>query len=126
MRTLRITIGPVEIYAELQKGAAADAFWQAAPFKSDAWVEQGFVYFQAPFNVPAEPTLVVAEAPAGAIGFWPAEGLVAIGFESPSKSPNDGLVRFRSPASVWARSRSDLSALDHVVDGDPVEVDPLD
>ena len=126
MRTLRITIGPVEIYAELQKGAAADAFWQAAPFKSDAWVEQGFVWFQAPFNLPPEPALAVVEAPVGALGFWPEEGLAAIGFKSPAGSANRGIVRFRSPANVWARSRSDLSALDHVVDGDPVEVDRLD
>ncbi len=126
MRTLRITIGPVEIYADLQNGAAADAFWEAAPFKSDAWVEEGFIYFRAPFNLPPQPALAVVEAPAGALGFWPEEGLAAIGFKSPPDSANGGLVRFRSPASVWARSRSDVSALNHVLDGDPVEVDPLD
>ena len=126
MRTLRITIGPVEIYAELQDAAAADAFWKAAPFKTSAWADEGFVYFQAPFNLESGSAPAVVEAPAGALAFWPEEGLAAIGFASPSGSADLGSVRFRSPANVWARSRSDVSALKHVVDGDPVEVEPLD
>ena len=126
MRTLRIMIGPVEIYAEMHDAAAADAFWRAAPFETEAWVGEGFIYFRAPFSLPPEPELAVAEAPVGALGFWPAKGLVGIGFKSPPDSRSGGLVHFKGSATLWARSRSDVSALVHVVDGDTVKVEPMD
>ena len=123
MRKLKMTIGGIEITAELFDTPTADAIYQNLPFSSTArtWGEE--VYFDTPVTSKNE-----ADArdvvKAGELAFWLAGNAIAIGF-GPTPVSQGEEIRLASPCNVWGRAVEDVRGLMVVKDGDPITVERL-
>jgi hypothetical protein len=123
MRKLKMTIGGIEITAELFDTPTADAIYQNLPFLSTArtWGEE--VYFDTPVTSKNEADARdVVEA--GELAFWLAGNAIAIGF-GPTPVSQGEEIRLASPCNVWGRVVEDVRELMVVKDGDPITVERL-
>ena len=123
MRKLKMTIGGIEITAELFDTPTADAIYQNLPFSSTArtWGEE--VYFDTPVTSKNEADARdVVEA--GELAFWLAGNAIAIGF-GPTPVSQGEEIRLASPCNVWGRAVEDVRGLMVVKDGDPITVEHL-
>jgi hypothetical protein len=123
MRKLKMTIGGIEITAELFDTPTADAIYQNLPFSSTArtWGEE--VYFDTPVTSKNEADARdVVEA--GELAFWLAGTAIAIGF-GPTPVSQGEEIRLASPCNVWGRAVEDVRGLMVVKDGDPITVERL-
>jgi hypothetical protein len=123
MRKLKMTIGGIEITAELFDTPTADAIYQNLPFSSTArtWGEE--VYFDTPVTSENEADARdVVEA--GELAFWLAGTAIAIGF-GPTPVSQGEEIRLASPCNVWGRAVEDVRGLMVVKDGDPITVERL-
>ena len=123
MRKLKMTIGGIEITAELFDTPTADAIYQNLPFSSTArtWGEE--VYFDTPVTSENEADARdVVEA--GELAFWLAGNAIAIGF-GPTPVSQGEEIRLASPCNVWGRAVEDVRGLMVIKDGDPITVERL-
>ena len=123
MRKLKMTIGGIEITAELFDTPTANAIYQNMPFSSTArtWGEE--VYFDTPVTSKNEADARdVVEA--GELAFWLAGTAIAIGF-GPTPVSQGEEIRLASPCNVWGRAVEDVRGLMVVKDGDPITVERL-
>ena len=121
MRKLKMTIGGIEITAELFDTPTADAIYENLPFSSTArtWGEE--VYFDTPVTSDNEAgARDVVEA--GELAFWLAGNAIAIGFGPTPVSQGDE-IRLASPCNIWGRAVEDVRGLMVVKDGDPITVE---
>ncbi|MCH7832996.1 MAG: hypothetical protein IIC55_09020 [Proteobacteria bacterium] len=121
MRKLKMTIGGVEITAELFDTPTADAIYENLPFSSTArtWGEE--VYFDTPVRSENEADARdVVEA--GELAFWLAGNAIAIGF-GPTPVSQGEEIRLASPCNIWGRAVEDVRGLMVVKDGDPITVE---
>ncbi|MCH7936301.1 MAG: hypothetical protein IH994_04305 [Proteobacteria bacterium] len=121
MRKLKMTIGGIEITAELFDTPTADAIYENLPFSSTArtWGEE--VYFDTPVTSENEADARdVVEA--GELAFWLAGNAIAIGF-GPTPVSHGDEIRLASPCNVWGRAVEDVRGLIVVKDGDPITVE---
>ena len=123
MRKLKMTIGGIEITAELFDTPTADAICQNLPFSSTArtWGEE--VYFDTPVTSENEADARdVVEV--GELAFWLAGNAIAIGF-GPTPVSQGEEIRLASPCNVWGRAVEDVRGLMVIKDGDPITVERL-
>ncbi len=121
MRKLKMTIGGIEITAELFDTPTADAIYENLPFSSTArtWGEE--VYFDTPVRSENEAgARDVVEA--GELAFWLAGNAIAIGF-GPTPVSQGEEIRLASPCNIWGRAVEDVRGLMVVKDGDPITVE---
>ncbi len=123
MRKLKLTIGPVELAAELFDTPTADAIYDALPFTSEArtWGEE--VYFTVPVAAAKEPD-ARAVVEAGELAFWVEGHAIAIGF-GPTPISRGDEIRLAAATNIWGRVEGDVRALARVKDGDPIGAERL-
>lgn len=123
MRKLRMTIGGVEITAELLATPTAEAIYEKLPFSSTArtWGEE--VYFDTPVRAANEAD-ARAVVEAGELAFWLAGNAIAIGFGPTPVSEGDE-IRLAAPCNIWGRAVEDVRLLAAVKDGEPITVERL-
>ncbi len=124
MRKIRMTIGPVELLAELRATPTADAIYEALPFSSSAerWGEE--VYFSTPVHVPREPDAKdVVEA--GELAFWVEGDSIAVGFGRTPVSQGDE-IRLAAKTNIWGKALGDVKRLKVVKEGAPVKVEKVE
>ncbi len=124
MRRVRITIGPVELFARLFDTPAGAAIGAAMPFASLASVVGSTVRFPTPAAIGATPANGGAPRP-GDLVISCERGMAGIDFANLPfrRRPRNDAKR---PGNVWARAMGDIAALQHVADGDTVIVEGID
>ena len=121
MRRIKITVGAVELTAELLDTPTAEAIWQALPVASTArtWGEE--VYFAVPVEAALEADAKdVVEA--GELAFWVEGRSIAIGY-GPTPISRGDEIRLAAKTNIWARALADVTRLGAASDGDPVRVE---
>ncbi|MBN2060473.1 MAG: hypothetical protein JW882_08660 [Deltaproteobacteria bacterium] len=123
MRKLKMTIGGVEIHAELFNTPTADAIWTALPFESKAqtWGEE--VYFTTPAAAYLEPDAKDVIEP-GELAFWVNGNAIAIGF-GPTPISRGNEIRLVEPTNIWGRALDDVSRLAPIRSGARIRVEAL-
>lgn len=120
-KTLKITIGDIEIVANLKDTPTAQALYDAAPFtaRASTWGEE--VYFETPVAISAEPDArdVMQK---GEIAFWPPGNAIALAYGRTPVSRGDEM-RLASPSNVFAKTEQDLTVLASVRGGTDITVD---
>ncbi len=121
MRKIKLTIGSVELEAELLKTPTADAVFESLPFDSTAstWGEE--VYFSTPVHVSKEADARDVVKP-GEIAFWVEGDTIAIGYGRTPISQGDE-IRLAAKTNIWAKACSDVKQLRVVKHGDVVKVE---
>ena len=124
MRKLRMTIGGIEITAELFDTPTADALYGAAPFTSSAstWGEE--VYFSTPVSLDREPG-AKAVVEAGELAFWVEGSSIAIGF-GPTPISRGDEIRLAAPTNIWGRAVEDVRTLASVRSGAAIRVEKVE
>jgi len=119
-RRLKMTIGAVEITAELFDTPTADAIYASLPIAATAnlWGEE--VYFATPVSVVREAD-ARAVVEAGELAFWVEGDSIAIGFGRTPISQGDE-IRLAAPTNIWGRALDDVRQLSAVPSGAPVSV----
>ncbi len=123
MRKLKMTIGGIEILAELKNTPTADAIYKALPFtaKASTWGEE--VYFSTPVHVPREAD-AKAVVEAGELAFWVEGDSIAIGF-GPTPISQGNEIRLANPTNIWGKALSDVRALKPVKPGAAIKVEKV-
>jgi hypothetical protein len=123
MRKLKMTIGGVEINAELFETPTADAIWAALPFDAKAQVWGNEVYFTTPATASLEQDAKDVVEP-GELAFWVDGSAIAIGFGPTPVSQGDE-IRLVEPTNIWGRALDDVTQLYHVRFGAKIRVEAL-
>jgi hypothetical protein len=122
-RKLRITIGSVNLDAELFDTPTADAIYAKLPFTSTASTWGDEVYFSTPVHVGKEPDAKdVVEA--GELAFWVEGDSIAIGF-GPTPISRGGEIRLAARTNIWGKALGPVTQLSKVKDGDPIKVEKV-
>jgi uncharacterized protein len=123
MRKLKMTIGDVEISAELFATQTADAIWAALPFDALAMTWGKEVYFETPANASLESDARDV-VDAGELAFWADGNAIAIGF-GPTPASHGDEIRLVEPTNIWGRALDDVSKLSRIRAGATVRVEAL-
>jgi hypothetical protein len=123
MRTLKMTIGGVEIDAVLFDTPTADAIWAALPFDSKAQTWGKEVYFTTPVHTDLEPDAKAVIDP-GELAFWVEGNAIAIGF-GPTPVSRGEEIRLVAPTNIWGRALHDVKKLERIRAGAPIRVEVL-
>ncbi|HLQ24893.1 MAG TPA: cyclophilin-like fold protein [Acidiferrobacterales bacterium] len=123
MRKLKITLGAVELRAQLFATPTAEAIYQKLPFQSKAltWGEE--VYFSTPVRVKKEADARDVVQP-GELAFWVEGDSIAIGYGKTPVSRGDE-IRLAAKTNIWGQALDDVKRLKAVNPGDLVKVEVL-
>jgi uncharacterized protein len=123
MRKLKMTIGDVEIIAELLDTPTADAIWATLPFDAKAQVWGKEVYFETPATASLEADAKdVVEA--GELAFWVEGSAIAIGF-GPTPISRGNEIRLVEPTNIWGRALDDVTQLSRIRAGAKIRIEAL-
>lgn len=120
MRKLKMSIGTVEIVAELFDTPTANAIFDSLPFSSTVSTWGDEVYFSTPVSAPREAD-ARAVVKAGELAFWVEGDSIAIGF-GPTPISHGDEIRLAAPTNIWGRALDDVQQLRSVPPGAAVNV----
>ncbi|MFO1430583.1 MAG: cyclophilin-like fold protein [Candidatus Competibacteraceae bacterium] len=123
MRKIKLTLGAVELTAELLDTPTAEAIYHHLPLHSRAhtWGEE--VYFPVPVQAELEADARDIVEP-GELAFWVEGHAIAIGFGRTPMSRGDE-IRLAARTNIWARTSDDVKQLGLVRDGDRIMIESL-
>jgi hypothetical protein len=120
-RKLKMTLGSVNMEAELFDTPTADAIYAKLPFTSTASTWGNEVYFSTPARVRKEADAKdVVEA--GELAFWVEGDSIAIGF-GPTPISRGKEIRLAARTNIWGKALGPVTPLRQVKDGDPIKVE---
>ena len=120
---IQLTIGAVQLQAELRNTPTAQAIAACLPIVSSAHTWGDEVYFEVPVQAQLEDEARdVVES--GELAFWVEGSCIAIGF-GPTPISRAGEIRLAARTNIWAHSRDDLRDLRQVRPGDRVLLETL-
>ena len=123
MNNIRITIGKINIEAELLDTPTAQAIYNNLPFASKAQTWGDEVYFETPVQAEIESNAKdVVEA--GELAFWCEGGCIAIGF-GPTPISQGNEIRLAAKTNIWAKALNDVKDLSVVKPGDFIFIESV-
>jgi hypothetical protein len=118
-----MTIGSVELEAELFDTPTANAIYAKLPFNAMASTWGDEVYFPTPVHVRKEADAKdVVEA--GELAFWVEGHSIAIGF-GPTPVSCGKEIRLAARINIWGKALGPVTQLHKVKDGDPIKVEKV-
>jgi uncharacterized protein len=114
-RQMIITIGTLELTAELADTPTAEALWNALPLSAQAnrWGDE--IYFSVAFRSPLE-TGARPVVDAGDVAYWP-DGPALCFFFGPTPVSRPGEIRAAGPVNICGRIAGDSTLLRQAADG---------
>jgi hydroxypyruvate reductase len=104
-RQIKINIGGIEAYADLNDSETAKAVWEALPFDSQGSTWGDEIYFTIPVKAKPENAKPVVDA--GDIAYWPPGSAMCI-FWGPTPASHGDEIRPASPVNVFGKLVGDL------------------
>lgn len=104
-----ITIGEIQLYAELNETYTASKIYEALPIKGrgNTWGEE--IYFSTPVEAPLEESARDLLEP-GELGYWPDMQAFCI-FYGPTPASRGEEIRAAGPVNVFGKIKGDLAPL---------------
>lgn len=122
MRKIKITVGSIEISAELRNTKTADAIWNALPIEAKANIWGDEIYFSIPVHVGEENSQEIVEI--GDIAYWPPGNAFCIFFgRTPASLGNE--IRPASPVNVVGKIDGDPKVFKSVASGEKVILEKI-
>jgi uncharacterized protein len=121
MPTIRISLGPVTIFASLGDSPTARAVLAALPVtgRASTWGDE--IYFGIPVDADEEPR-ASAVVEVGDVAYWPPGSALCL-FFGPTPASRGNEIRAASAVNAVGRIEGDATVLREVRDGTPVRVD---
>ena len=119
-RNIRITVGGVEVTAELSDTPTADLVWDALPITASGSTWGDEIYFRTP--VRADEQDAVPTVDMGAVAYWPPGQAICL-FYGPTPMSVGDEIRPASPVNVFGRIVGDAAILKSVASGSEVTVE---
>ncbi len=123
MSAIRITIGELNVTAELDDSPTARKILESLPIEGSANVWGEEIYFDTPVHIDEAPD-AVTEVPVGTLAYWPMGPAFCI-FFGPTPVSTGSEPRAYSPVNVFGRITGDTESLKTVRDGAPIRVEAL-
>ncbi len=123
MSAIRITIGELNVTAELDDSPTARKILESLPIEGSANVWGEEIYFDIPVHIDEAPD-AVTEVPVGTLAYWPMGPAFCI-FFGPTPVSTGSEPRAYSPVNVFGRITGDTESLKTVRDGAPIRVEAL-
>lgn len=123
MSKIKMTIGPVTVFAELLDTATAQNIKDNLPFASKAQTWGDEVYFETPVRAELEADAKdVVEA--GELAFWVEGSCIAIGF-GPTPISQGNEIRLAAKTNIWGKALDDVTQLKQVKPGDFIFIEAI-
>lgn len=123
-RRIKVTVGGVEVYGELNETGTADLIWKGLPIESliNTWGDE--IYFSIPVQAQLEDSAreVVEQ---GDMGYWPPGSAFCI-FFGPTPNSRGDEIRPASPVNVFGKVIGDPKVLKTVRTGTSIRVEKGD
>ncbi len=104
MAKIKITVGDVTAFAQLNETQTAQAVWKALPINARASTWGDEIYFSIPVHLGEEDAKEVVEL--GEVGYWPPGNAFCIFFgRTPASHGNE--IRPASPVNVFGKIEGD-------------------
>ena len=120
---IKISIGKVEVFAELSETPTAKKLWEALPFKAKAETWGGEVYFRIPVSAALEADAKQVVSP-GTICFWTQGDCLALPF-GPTPIAEGKECRLADPCNILGTLAGDPTILRHARSGDAVRLEAV-
>ncbi len=120
-RRIKVTVGEVEVYGELNEAETADLIWKGLPIESqiNTWGDE--IYFSIPIQAKLEDSArEVVEL--GDMGYWPPGNAFCI-FFGPTPNSREDEIRPASSVNVFGKVVGDPKVLKGVRTGASVRVE---
>lgn len=120
-RRIKVTVGDVEVYGELNETETADLIWKGLPIESriNTWGDE--IYFSIPIQAELEDSArEVVEL--GAMGYWPPGNAFCI-FFGPTPNSRGDEIRPASAVNVFGKVVGDPKVLKTVRTGVSVRIE---
>jgi hypothetical protein len=120
-RRIKVTVGEVEVYGELNETRTADLIWNSLPVESqvNTWGDE--VYFSIPVQAELEDSAREV-VDLGDMGYWPPGNAFCI-FFGPTPNSRGDEIRPASPVNVLGKVVGDPNVLKTVSTGASVRVE---
>jgi hypothetical protein len=120
-RRIKVSVGEVEVYGELNQTKTADLIWKGLPIESriSTWGEE--IYFSIPLRIELEESAQeIVEL--GDMGYWP-PGTAFCVFFGPTPNSRGEEIRPASPVNIFGKVIGDPKVLKDVKSGTVVRVE---
>ncbi len=123
-RRIKVTVGEVEVYGELNETETADLIWNGLPLESQVSTWGDEIYFSIPVEVESEDSAQEVVA-LGDMGYWPPGNAFCI-FFGPTPNSRGDEIRPASSVNVFGKVVGDSKVLKAVRTGASVRVEAED
>ncbi len=120
-RRIKVTVGEVEVYGELNETGTADLIWRGLPFESkvNTWGDE--IYFSIPVQAELDDSAREA-VELGDMGYWPPGNAFCI-FFGPTPNSRGDEIRPASSVNVFGKVVGDPKVLQAVRTGASVRIE---
>ena len=119
---IKITIGKLSVFVELNGSKTAYLIWEKVPFeaKVELWGEEVYFYIKPKAGIEKEIAHDIVEV--GDVAYWP-QGPCMCLFFGMTPNSRDNKIMPASTVNVFGKLEGDARVLNQVKDGDAIKVD---